>query len=137
MEQIFLSVWLQIRQTFREPREDQVVVHGDRVGVGHQRVPQLLAPGPGEVEVTLLEEEHHELQVCVHVLLVGVPPVHQGVALQGQPELLADLLGLGVGPGQAGRQELHDLVLLVELAEGGLVGLVVHRHALSAEAPTK
>ena len=137
MEQILLRVWLQIRQTFCEPREDQVMVHLDRVGVSHQGLPELLAPGPGEVEVTLLEEEHHELQVGVHVLLVGVPAVHQGVALETQPELLADLLGLGVGPGHAGREELHDLVLLVELAERGLVGLVVHGHALCAEAPRK
>ena len=59
----------------------------------------------------------------VHILLVGVPPVHQGVALQGQPKLLADLLGLSVCPRHAGRQELQDLVLLVELAEVGPVCL--------------
>lgn len=46
------------------------------------------------------------------------------------------LNGLGMRPGEAAREQLDDLVLLVELCQGGLAGFVVGRKALVAIAPS-
>ena len=82
LEELLLRLRLQVGDTVGEPGEDAVLVHLDGGLVLHQGVPQLFAARPGEVEVALLEQEHHEVEVGVHGLLVGVQAVNQSVRLK-------------------------------------------------------
>jgi hypothetical protein len=90
------------------------------VGIVDQGVPELSAAGPGEVEVSLLQQEHHQVEVGLHTLPVGVaaPLPHRGAGAQGgRTGGLGGCDGLAVGLVEAGGEQPDNLVLLVQVGQ--------------------
>ena len=127
LEEVPLSVVLEVGEASFKPLEAEVSVEGDGARIGDQGLPDLLTAAPREVKVALLEEELHEVEMPPDVLLVSVAAVDNCVRLK---RLKVGLLGDLVGVAKRVAEQLDDAVLLVQIAQRGLVSLGVDGRAL-------
>ena len=123
LEEVFLCIIFQVRETYFEPLEAKVSVEGDCSCIWDQRFPDLLTSAPRQVQVSFFEKELHEVQMSSHVLLVSVPTVNHSFRLEWLRLILFCCL---VCIAEWVAQKLDNAMLLIQIAKRGLVSLWVY-----------